>query len=80
MNRPMRVLLPLLIALAAGVPAFAQNADWNEWKKLNDEAVSLYRQGQYDRGIVVAKKALDYVETAKGPDHQAVATPGSLGP
>ena len=45
-----------------------------EWKTLNDELTSLYRQGQYDRAVVVAKKALQVAEQAVGPNHPSVAT------
>ncbi len=34
----------------------------------------LYRKGQYDRAVVVAKKALDVAEKAVGPNHPSVAT------
>ena len=30
--------------------------------KLNDEVGSLYRQGQYDRAVMIAKKALEVAE------------------
>ena len=71
MNRLLLAALPLLLAFGAGVPGCAQG---NELKTLNDEAMSLYRQGQYDRAIEVAKKALDATEKALGPDHPDVAT------
>ena len=71
MNRLLVPLLPLLLAFGAGVPAYAQG---DAWKTLNDEVESLYRQGQYDRAIVVAKKALDVAERTVGPDHPNVAT------
>ena len=34
---------------------------------------SLYRQGQYDQAVVVAKKALRVTEKALGPDHACAA-------
>jgi len=40
---------------------------------LNKEATSLYQKDQYDRAVVVAKKALDVAEKMVGPDHRAVA-------
>ena len=40
---------------------------------LNKEATSLYQKFQYDRAVVVAKKALDVAEKMVGPDHRAVA-------
>ena len=41
--------LPLLIA----TPAFSQGAGI-EWDILNQEVMSLYQKGQYDRAVVVA--------------------------
>jgi hypothetical protein len=37
-------------------PAFSQGGG-AEWDKLNQEAMSLYKKGQYDRAVVVARKA-----------------------
>ena len=71
MNRLLMALLPLLVAFGTGVAGCSRGDDW---KTLNDEAMSLYRQGHYDRAIVVAKKALEVAEKAKGPDHPNVAT------
>ena len=62
------VLLGLLFCAAAS--AHAQGI---EWETLNDEVMSLYRQGQYERAVVVAKKALEVAEEAVGPDHPSVA-------
>jgi hypothetical protein len=45
-----------------------------EWEVLTKEAVSLYQKGQYDRAMVVAKKALEVAEKAVGPNHPSVAT------
>ena len=33
-----------------------------EWETLNEEVMSLYQKGQYDRAVVVAVKALDIAE------------------
>jgi tetratricopeptide (TPR) repeat protein len=57
--------------LASAVPAGAQGI---EWETLNDEVVSLHRQGRYDRAVKVARKALEVAEANVGPDHPAVAT------
>ena len=62
------VLLGLLFCAAASAPA-----QGIEWETLNDEVMSLYRQGQYKRAVVVAKKALEIAEEAVGPDHPSVA-------
>jgi tetratricopeptide (TPR) repeat protein len=69
-NRLLIALLPLLLVFGAGVGGCAQN---DEWKTLNAEAESLYKQGQYDRARVLAKKALEVAEQARGPDHPDVA-------
>ena len=67
----MTSLLLFLFAFGTGVAAHAQGI---EWKTLNDEVMSLYKQGRYDRAVVVAKKALQVAEQAVGPDHPDVAT------
>ena len=71
MKRTMPGLVALLFILCAGMPAHARG---NEWKTLNDEAHSLYRQGSYDLAVGVAKKALQIAEQAFGPNHPDVAT------
>ena len=48
-------------------PGVQAQAHGIEWETLNDEAKSLYRQGQYDRAIVVAKKALEVAEQTGRP-------------
>ncbi len=62
-------LLFLLFGTAASAHAQA-----NEWKALIEEARTLYQKGEYDHGVVVAKKALDMAEKALGPNHPDVAT------
>lgn len=37
-----------------------------EWRILNEESQRLYRAGEYDRGIVVALKALEVAEKMSG--------------
>jgi len=71
MKRTMTALVALLLILCTGIPAHAQGI---EWETLNDEVMSLHKQGRYDRAIVVAKKALQVAEEAVGPDHPSVAT------
>jgi len=44
-----------------------------EWETLNDEVKWLYQKGQYDRAVVVAKKALEVAEKAVGSNHPSVA-------
>ena len=67
----MAALLTLLFTFGTGAPVYAQGV---EWDTLNDEVMSLYRQGQYDRAVVVAKKALQVAEQNVGPNHPDVAT------
>ncbi|MFH1110936.1 MAG: tetratricopeptide repeat protein [Planctomycetota bacterium] len=62
-------VLPLLV-FGTGMPVSAQGT---EWKTLNDEVMSLYKQGHYDRAIIVGKKALEAAERALGPDHLDLA-------
>jgi tetratricopeptide (TPR) repeat protein len=50
----------------------AQGADI-EWKILNQEVTELYRQGKYDRAVLVGKKALEVAEANVGSDHPNVA-------
>ena len=45
-----------------------------KWNTLNDKVKSLFRQGHYDRAIVVAKKALEVAEQTGIPNHTSVAT------
>ena len=60
-----------LTMLSAAEPARAQ-AD--KWDKLNDEFITLFRQGQYDRAFVVATEALKVAEQSMGSNHPIVAT------
>ena len=71
MKRIMSGLAALVLILCAGMPVLAKGA---EWKALNDEAVTLYKQGSYERAVTVAKKALQIAEQEVGPDHPDVAT------
>ena len=70
MIKLMTAVLPLLFAVCSGVPVYAQS---NDWDKLNEEALSLYRQGHYDPAIVIAKKALRVAEQTVNPNHAEVA-------
>jgi len=71
MNGIMKAVLVLLLGLSTAVPVHAQGI---EWSTLNDEVMSLYRQGRYDRAVVVAKKALQIAEQTVGPNHPSMAT------
>ena len=76
-QEPMKYVLTLttafLLLLPATPPVFAQGAGI-EWEILNQEGVELLRTGKYDRGVVVAQKALEVAESSVGPDHPDVAT------
>jgi tetratricopeptide (TPR) repeat protein len=56
-----------------GGKAKAEDVPSKEWNTLNDEVMSLYRQGSYDRAVVVAKRALQVAEQEMGPNHLCVA-------
>lgn len=60
-----------LVLFCTGILAHAQGI---EWMKLNDEILSLYSQGRYDRAVLVAKKALEVAEKTVGSNHPSVAT------
>ncbi len=62
--------LLFLIAFGTGAAVHAQGI---EWETRNEAVSSLYKQGRYDRTVVVAKKALAVAEKAVGRDHPAVA-------
>ncbi len=70
MKTSVTVFLGVLLLFGAAVFAHAQD---NEWETLTKEVMSLYQKGQYDRAMVVAKKALDVAEKAMGPNHPDVA-------
>ena len=71
MTVAMTFLSALALCLALITPAQAQSS---EWEMLNQEFTSLYRQGQFAKATVVAKKALSVAEAALGPNHPNVAT------
>jgi tetratricopeptide (TPR) repeat protein len=71
-------ILALCFAVLCALPsiAHAQGAgiEWEIWEILNQEVLELYRAGKYDRGVLVAQKALEVAEQNVGPDHPDVAT------
>ena len=72
--RHIRTLFAGLVLLpVSSSTVFAQGAGV-EWDILNEEVMELYRTGNYDRALVVAKKALQVGEKNVGPDHPDVAT------
>ena len=60
-----------MLCLTTG-QAHAQGAGI-EWETLNQEAMDLYRTGQYGRAVTVAEAALKVAEQNVGPDHPDVA-------
>ncbi len=56
-----------LVLLLAAPVVFAQSAAV-EWFTLYQEVGELYRKGNYERAIIVAKKALELAEKNVGPD------------
>ena len=46
----------------------------SEWDKLNNEVESFYQQGDYNRAVSAAKKALQAAEQSLDPSHPSVAT------
>ena len=67
------IITAFLLLLPATLPVFAQGAG-SEWDTLNQEAMELYRTGKYDRGVLIARKALEVAEKNVGPNHLDVAT------
>jgi len=61
------------VLLCLSTPVVWADGAGIEWDVLNDEVKELYRTGKYDRGVVVAKKALKVAEQNVGPDHPDVA-------
>ncbi len=70
MKRGILSLSVVLLGWAWSVPAWAQGV---EWRTLNTQVMSLYRQGNYDRALAVARQALRVAEQAGGPNHPLVA-------
>ena len=67
----MTTALLLLLLATPSVPAQGPGI---EWEVLNQEVMELTQTGQYDRAVVVAKKALEVAEQNTRPNHLAVAT------
>ena len=66
------IITAFLLLLA--LPSVSPSDAGIEWDILNQESMELYRTGQYDRAVVVAKKALEVAEKNVGPNHPDVAT------
>jgi tetratricopeptide (TPR) repeat protein len=69
----MRSIGMVALLLLTAVPTFLQGAG-KKWDILNQEVMSLYQKGQYDRAVIVAKKALEVAEKNVGKNPVAVAT------
>ncbi len=61
-----------LLLLQPTPPVFAQGSG-SEWDILMQEAMELHDTGEYDRGVVIARKALEVAEKNDGPDDPNVA-------
>ena len=73
MPKDLRIItVAALLLLSRTALVYAQGAGI-EWDVLNQEATDLYRQGKYDRAVVVAQKALEVAEQNVGRDHPDVA-------
>jgi hypothetical protein len=69
-----RVLSALVFAMVCAIAPSVHAEDAGvEWITLVEEAGKLSREGNYDRGVVVAQKALEIAERNVGPDHPGVA-------
>jgi len=71
MEKTKRGLVVLLLIYYTSISAHAQGS---EWETLNDDVMSLYKQGRYEQAVVVGKKALQVAEQTLSPDHLNVAT------
>jgi len=70
MKRLVTAFLLLLLAFGAGLLVPSQGI---VWETLNQEVISLYQQGRYDRAFVVVEKELQVAEQAVGSNHPSVA-------
>ena len=72
MNR-IRIITAAIVVLLAGTTLVHAQGAGIEWDILNQEVMDLHQQGNYDRAVVVAQKALEVAKENVGPDHPAVA-------
>lgn len=66
------IAVSLVLALSVSL-SFAAGAG-QEWRQLNQEVMSLYKQGKYEQALIVAKKALAMAESKAGKGHPDVAS------
>ncbi len=57
-----RILTAAMLLLFSGTILGCTQGAGSEWENLNQETMSLYRQGRYSRATVVAQKALEVAE------------------
>ena len=72
----MKVRIVIIIAVMRAVGFMspsAMAADKVDWKSLQDEAMVLYRQGNYEEAMVITQKALGIAEKDYGPEHPRAA-------
>ena len=70
----LRILVLLLWSSFCGLSSFVHAQEvGTEWDILNQEAMDLYRAGNYDRAELVALKALLIAKQNVGPNHPDVA-------
>ena len=72
MNR-IRIITAAIVVLLAGTTLVHAQGAGIEWDILNQEVMDLHQQGNYDRAVVVAQKALEVAKENVGPDHPNVA-------
>ena len=65
---PAVALFALVICTCVALPATAANEEAPvDLQALNQETIELYRTGRYERGVVMAKQALELAEMKFGP-------------
>ena len=62
------LLLVLCLVVLIGCATYR-----HEWQSLTNDAMSLYRNGEYARAEALAEKALEIADKAVGPEHPDVA-------
>jgi len=69
----MKKLILILLIFGTNMYVYADDAHI-DWKALNEEVATLYRQGHVDRAVEAAKQSLYIAEKSFGPNHADVAT------
>lgn len=68
-----RTILIIAAICALGFAQTAAAAEKADWKSLQDEAMVLYRLGNYEEAMAITQKALGVAEKDYGPEHPRVA-------